>query len=155
MSLIGAEPSYWLTNKRKQTARLCPTYGVLIFFSDIDMLSKPLRAGAAAIGLNPLVIPAPTCNRAQFPGLVCGAGMNWIGVLARGGTFLFLRTLFASSVPDYLKWKKYWSQFSNAAILHSRFINIIFIQTSWNNGIASELSFNFQYFFLWAIKWFA
>lgn len=25
--------------------RLCPTYGVLIFFSDIDMLSKPLRVG--------------------------------------------------------------------------------------------------------------
>jgi len=53
-----------------------PNLRVLIFFSDIDMLSKPLRAGATTVGLNPLVIPAPTCNRAQFPGLVYGAGMN-------------------------------------------------------------------------------
>jgi len=30
-----------------------PNLRVLIFFSDIDMLSKPLRAGATAIGLNP------------------------------------------------------------------------------------------------------
>lgn len=27
VSLISAVFSYWLSNKRKQTARLCPTYG--------------------------------------------------------------------------------------------------------------------------------
>lgn len=74
VSLIDAEPSYWLTNKRKQTARPSAIYGgINLFLRYIDMLSKPLRAGAAAVGLTPLVIPAPTCNRAEFPGLLCVA----------------------------------------------------------------------------------
>lgn len=47
--------------------------GINLFLRYIDMLSKPLRAGAASLGLTPLVTPAPTCNRAEFPGLLCAA----------------------------------------------------------------------------------
>lgn len=129
------------TNGNKRHGRAAPIrVHINLFLRYIDMLSKPLRTSAMAIGSTTLAgysdmqssgVPWITPRR---------AGRNELNRCTRTAECRFVfANVVRGSVPDYLKWK---SERAPAILLHARFNRIIFIRLgiSWNNGMTNGLS---------------
>lgn len=126
VSLISAELSYWLTNKRKQTATAVPNLRSVNLFLRYRYVIQTSQGWCSDHRSKSAGYPEIDMQSVQFPGLVCGAEMNWIGVLAR--------FVFADVVHEFGSWLLEIEEISIAilecshSIIHFHFTDIILIR---------------------------